>query len=134
MEFADQDIYRQLWKEHPALAGAWNADIEAYVDYDLVGDPPWMHYSASYESTALDSADLFGTDAVEVALTARPSGTQLLTAPRGLLDAAPQYSPEALAQWHARLPGLATNDVPDVNHHTIVMGGPVGHVMSAADG
>ncbi|PYI66087.1 alpha/beta hydrolase [Arthrobacter livingstonensis] len=122
MEFADRTAYRALWKAHPALAGAWNADIEAYVDYDLVGEAPRLHSSASYEAMALDSADLFGTDAVDAALAALPAGTPLLTAPRGLLDADPLYSPEALAQWRARLPGLVVSGVPDVNHYTIVMG------------
>ncbi|MCU6482178.1 alpha/beta hydrolase [Arthrobacter sp. A2-55] len=132
MEFADRAAYRQLWKGHPALAGAWNGDIEAYVDYDLVGEPPRLHSSASYESMALDSADLFGTDAIEAALSALPAGTPLLTAPRGLLDADPLYSAEALAAWRARLPGLAVSEVPDVNHYTIVMGGRGAAAVAAA--
>lgn len=123
MEFADRAAYRQLWKAHPALAGAWNADIEAYVDYDLVGEAPRLHSSASREAMAVDSADLFGTGAIAAALAALPAGTPLLTAPRGLLDAEPLYSPGDLARWQARLPGIAVSEVPDVNHYTIVMGG-----------
>ena len=49
----------------------------------------------------------------------------LLRAPRGLLDEPEAlYSPEHLAVWRARLPGLRTRDVAGINHYTIIMSPP----------
>jgi lipase len=121
MTFATRDDYVQLWKEHPALAGEWTDDVAAYVDYDLVGTPPTLHSSATVESMSRDSADLFATTEIEPALALLAPGTQLLTAPRGLLNTEPLYSAATLSEWEAKLPGLSVSEVPDVNHYTIVM-------------
>lgn len=42
---------------------------------------------------------------------------------RGLMNE-PQalYSPSTVEAWEARMPGLTTHDIADVNHYTIVMG------------
>ena len=37
--FGSTEAYLDFWKAHPALAGHWTPDVEAYVRYDLTGEP-----------------------------------------------------------------------------------------------
>jgi hypothetical protein len=47
----------------------------------------------------------------------------LLTAPRGLLNEVPGlYGPGEVERWKVELPAVTIQEVPDVNHYTIVLG------------
>ncbi len=122
MTFASRADYARLWQEHPALTGNWNADLAAYVDYDLAGEEPRLHPRATVEAMSGDSAELLSSPAAAEALARLAPGTPLLTAPRGLLNAEPLYSPAALAGWQRQFPALEVLEVPGVNHYTIIMG------------
>src|SRR6478672_7748086 len=37
--FASEEEYVAFWRAHPAFAGRWDDDVEAYVRYDLTGAP-----------------------------------------------------------------------------------------------
>ena len=37
--FPSIEAYLDFWRAHPALADHWTADVEAYVRYDLAGEP-----------------------------------------------------------------------------------------------
>ncbi|GAB2821694.1 hypothetical protein GCM10027022_10010 [Alpinimonas psychrophila] len=122
MAFPDREAYRQFWRAHPAFAGQWNSTVEAYVDYDLVGDDSQLHASSSIDAVMVDSQQLNGgTDYFE-ALASMPSPIHFLRAPRGLLNQLPGlYSPEQMVRWKVKLPNLTVHDVSGVNHYTIVM-------------
>jgi pimeloyl-ACP methyl ester carboxylesterase len=119
--FPSREAYRDYWRAHPAFANAWSPAVEAYVDYDLVGDPPAMHSRTSPDAVAGDNTDgTTGTVLME-SMTALAHPTALLTAPRGLLnEPTPLYSERVLADWAGRLPLLTVRQVPDVNHYTII--------------
>ena len=40
MTFPDRQAYRAFARTHPAIHESWSPAVEAYVDYDLVGEPP----------------------------------------------------------------------------------------------
>lgn len=118
MTFDSTEAYVEHWRPHPALAGHWTAQVEAYVAYDLDGD----RSSVSLEAVHDDSADLL--DAAEAGRRARalPDGTPFLRAPRGMLDGPGGLYPAALVEQHrADFPAITVHDVPDTNHYTIVM-------------
>ncbi|HEX4442186.1 MAG TPA: alpha/beta hydrolase [Galbitalea sp.] len=121
VSYPSRDAYRDFWRVHPAFVGEWNDDVEAYVDYDLVGTPPELRSSASGSAALADSMEQgAGTRADEPwAAITRP--ITLLTAPRGLLNGAPLYAPEYLAAFERDHANLAVVDVADVNHYSIVM-------------
>ena len=131
MTFSSRDEYLQLWRQHPAIVGNWSPDVEAYVDYDLIGTAPELHSSATVESMARDSHDLVGTTEIEQALAALRAPTPLLTAPRGLLNEAPLYSADTLSEWHDRIPALEIVEAADTNHYTIVLGAGAPFVAAA---
>lgn len=134
MTFRDHAAYHEFWRQHPAFAHDWDDALEAYLDYDLQGEPPSMTARTTYEAMAQDSRDLLVSQQVQHAAESLPDGTVLLRAPRGLLDQVPPlYPDEAVHRWQARLPGLRVSTVPDVNHYTIVIGAGAGAVAAEVE-
>ncbi|NNM44751.1 alpha/beta fold hydrolase [Knoellia koreensis] len=114
--FPTREAYRDLFRAHPALRD-WTPEIEAYVDYDLVGESPELHSACRIEAALGDARDLY-------AVTPSPSPTAVpsvfLQAERGMLD-----EPEgmyAVGYPERQLPGTPVEVVRGVNHYTIVMG------------
>jgi pimeloyl-ACP methyl ester carboxylesterase len=121
MTFPDRDSYRAYWQAHPAFAVDWGSAVEAYVDYDLVGQPPHLHSSVRPEAVREDSLDHLEGFALRDAVAAlADQPLTFLRAPRGLQDEPPGLYPEALLRGYD-LPGLRWTTVPDVNHYTILL-------------
>lgn len=127
MTFESREAYRDFWRAHPAFVGCWNDTIEAYVDYDLQGEPPRLRASTRLEAVAMDSAQLFGGDVLDGrsyadALRALAVPTTFLRAPRGLMNELEAlYAPDAAGNGRTLVPQLIDIEVDDVNHYTIVM-------------
>jgi pimeloyl-ACP methyl ester carboxylesterase len=133
MTFADTTAYLDFWRDHPALRDAWSPDIEDYLAYDLVGEPPACRSSVSLHAVRDDSADLLDTASNRRRAAALPDGTLFLRAPAGLLAEPGGLYPESLLAQHvADLPGIEGRTVPHVNHYTIVMSGPGAAVLAGA--
>ncbi len=119
MEFASMEAYFDFWRDHPAVGPAWNTDVEAYLRYDLTGEPPRLRSRVSIEAVRADGRELVvdppPVDEVEVPM-------HLLRAGRGLMDEPGGLIPREVAAAAARLPHLAVTDLPDLNHYTIVLG------------
>jgi lipase len=119
MTFPTVEDYLDFWRPHPAFAGAWTPELEAYLAYDLDGD----RSSVSVDAVREDSADLLDADVTGARVAALPAGTTFLRAPYGMLgDPGGLYPAELVAAHTAAYPRLRVRDVPDVNHYTIVMG------------
>ena len=135
MRFADRDAYRDFWRRHPAFqdAGAWNPYVEAYVDYDLAGEPPQMHSRVNAVAVQQDAYGPLAPSMVTmIDRTAVPM--LLLTAPRGLMNQAqPLLPPAAVADKVAKNPQLRHLEIADTNHYSIVTGSGRARVAAAID-
>lgn len=119
--YPTREAYHDFWKEHPAFVGEWNQDVEAYVDYDLVGDPPNLHSSASATAALADAVEQgVGTQADEPWAEIDRQIT-LLTAPRGLQNGPALYPADYLTAFAVQHPNLDVFEVDDVNHYTILL-------------
>ncbi|MBE1592527.1 alpha/beta hydrolase [Nonomuraea angiospora] len=120
--FPTADAYVDFFKAHPAFAGHWNADVEAYVRYDLTGPDGALRSRVAPEAVLQDGRWLrLESEAIAAALTAITSPLSLLRAPRGLLNQDVGMLPDDLVRpWVARLPGLRDEVIPDCNHYTIL--------------
>jgi lipase len=119
--YPSREAYREFWRGHPAFAGEWTDDVEAYVDYDLVGTPPSLRSSASGAAVLGDAVEQgVGTLADQPWSTVRLP-VQFLRAPRGLLNGDPLYAADYLDGFARSHPLLSVNEVQDVNHYSIVM-------------
>jgi pimeloyl-ACP methyl ester carboxylesterase len=130
--YPTREAYRDFWRAHPAFAGEWSDDVEAYVDYDLVGTEPNLRASASAAAALGDAVEQGeGTVADQPWATVTQPVT-FLRAPRGLLNADPLYTPDVLADFASRHPLLSVIEVPDVNHYTIVLNSRGAGAIAAA--
>lgn len=123
MTFPSRTAYREFWRPHPALSAAWSEAIEAYLDYDLVGQEPDLRSSVVTEAALQDLADEFVQPQQPSELLGAYRGpARMLMVDKGLLGQAPGlYSAEERAAWAVAVPRLAMEIVPDLNHYTLVL-------------
>lgn len=123
MTFPDRDAYHAFWRQHPAVGGDyWNDDIVAYVDHDLVGEPPNLRSSVNGDAIRADAVEQLTVPGISDAATRLTCPTLRLFAERGLLDGDPLY-PDAPRD----------EVVADTNHYTIAFDGPRGGAGAVAD-
>jgi lipase len=119
--FPDRVAYLDSYRVHPAFARDWTPEVEAYLDYDLVGEPPELRRSADVDAVVADQNDIVTTD-LPATLAGIQVSTRFLHTSRGFLDDPPGlYAAETVTRLAARWPEIDMTYVPDVNHYTIVM-------------
>jgi lipase len=131
MTFASPEEYVAFWQAHPAFAGRWTKDIEAYVRADLAGEPGALRSVVSEAAVRTDGADLLRDETTIGAVDRIRAPLRLLRAPRGLLDDEPLIPSEVLAAFAAAHPDAVVEDVPAVNHYTITLGAGAPTVAAA---
>lgn len=130
--FSSREAYHDFWRAHPAFdgTGVEDADLAAFADHDLVGDPPELRSSVVEEAVRTDGAEL-----LEAAGSAGELGCRavLVRAPRGLRDGPdPMVPADVAAAWEREAPeSRQVLEVPDVNHYTITLGPGARHVADA---
>jgi len=131
--FPDTDAYVDFWRAHPALAGHWSPDVEAYARYDVIGEPGGVRARAVEDAVRADTHDIVMEKPFADALGHLSRPTPLLTAPAGLQGEPPGFQPpDLVAQWQERVPALRPLLVPDVNHYTIMYEGKGAAVVARA--
>jgi pimeloyl-ACP methyl ester carboxylesterase len=132
-KFADTEAYLDFWRAHPALAGHWTPDVEAYIRYDLIGEPGQLRSRAVEEAIRTDGREILAEKPFADALSRLTKPTPLLTAPAGLFGQPPGLLPaELVAAWQERVPALRPQTVPDTNHYTIMFEREAAAVVSQA--
>ena len=120
--FPSREAYRRFWQAHPALRESWSEAIADYVDYDLVGSPPELRSSVSSQAVFQDARDQFQDPDTADVLGGFSGQARLLVVSRGLLDQPPGlYPQEELVRWRSRVPSLTIDEVPQLNHYTIML-------------
>lgn len=136
--FPTRADYVAMWRKHPAFADAWNADVEAYVNYDLesahdVAHPEAVRSVVSLEAVRTDGRELLLDELTRTAISRVVAPVRLLRAPRGLLnDDRPLLPDEVLAEFVAARPEAQVEMVADTNHYTILLGEGPGPARVAA--
>ena len=122
--FPSREAYREFWRPHPALQEEWNEDVEAYLDYDLIGEEPDLRSRVSQEAVRGDGrATLERVDLLTSSLEALRCPVVLVRAPRDVMNRPTPLQPDELvAQWREKVPQLKDEVVEDTNHYTIVFG------------
>ncbi len=133
MTFESRDSYRDFWRGHPAFADGLSPEVLDYLDYDLDGEAPALRASGSADAVTTDAQELYGPGWYGEALRSLRMPVTVLRSPRGLLAEPPGlYPPGRLEAARAELPQLEIQEVPDVNHYTILMAEPGASAVAAA--
>jgi lipase len=130
--YPSRAAYRDFWRAHPAFVGEWNDDVEAYVDYDLVGSEPNLRSSASGSAALGDAVEQGAGTSADEPWSGIASPISFLSAPRGLLNGPPLYAPDYIEGFATGHPNLTVVHVSDVNHYTIVMNSKGADAIAAA--
>lgn len=123
MTFESFDRCFEFWKQHPAMAddGAWNEVFEAYVTYDLMGDPPDLRSRVSLEAILGDGRDTLVSEDLRAAPDKVSCPMVLIRAPRGILNEPKGLYPDDVAtELVSKHENLEDVLVDDVNHYTVV--------------
>ena len=122
MTFPDVESYRAFWRQHPAFVDDWSEAVQRYVDYDLVGSPGAHHSCVRQAAVQGDFLDQLSGAVPQAAVASLPGiDFRFLRAPRGLLNEPPGlYSSDDMARFEVAYGGMHWQDVPDVNHYTIL--------------
>jgi lipase len=121
MTYPTREAYRDFWRAHPAFVDDWNDDVEAYVDYDLIGREPELRSSASGTAVLADSVEQGGGSVADEPWSVITRPITLLRAPRGLLNGPALYDTDYLADFALHYSNLTVVEVADVNHYTILL-------------
>lgn len=131
MTFPSREAYRDFWRAHPAMGPIWGPAVQAYVDYDLVGEPPELRPSCREEAMRVDGAEVADHAATTAALSQVAAPIDFLRAERGLLDREPFYPEEAVTRWLDGTPVVGARTVPDTNHYSLLLGEPGADAVAA---
>ena len=126
------DEFVALRRAHPAFADDWNDDVEAYVRYEMTGEPGAVTSSASETAVRADMVDLVRDERMRVAVDRVSAPLSLLTAPRGMRNDYAMLPGMLVDTFAATHPRAYVERVPDVNHYTVLLGGGVGPARVAA--
>jgi lipase len=122
--YRSREAYRQFWRGQPHFPpDAWGPWIEAFLDYEIDGEPPALHPRASEEGVRADLME--GLDRERI--IARCRGVRvpvlMLRAPAGFVPGSPPLFPDAMMeQMRACIPHLEEHRIPDSTHYTMIMG------------
>ena len=122
MMFESLDSYYDFWRVHPSVQdeGAWNEVFEAYLAYDLMGEPPELHSKTITEAVFADGRDSFTSADLKQFLDDFARPVTFIRAPRGLLNETPGlYSNELMKDIVANHPNVSDVLIHDVNHYTL---------------
>jgi pimeloyl-ACP methyl ester carboxylesterase len=123
MPFMSVPAYLAFWRQHPAFVDAWNDDVEAYVLHDLSGRPGAFRYVVSVEALEADSDDMVSDETDRNWVDQVQIPVHLLRAEHGVLgDENPLIQRRELDEFIARYPSAHVEDVPGVNHYTLLVG------------
>jgi lipase len=123
MTFGSTDEYLAGWRTHPAYAGAWNADVEAFVRHDAADDGRAVRCVVSEEAVRTETTEMLFDRTTRTALRRVRAPVRLLRAQRGLFDDDHPVIPlPSLETFIADHPHVSVEEVADVNHYTLVLG------------
>jgi pimeloyl-ACP methyl ester carboxylesterase len=131
MEFADRAAYHAFWARHPAFAGLGGPLLAAYLDRDLVGEPPAMRSACRAAVIREDAEDQLRNPEVFAAIHELSVPTRLLWAERGLQnEPVGLYAPEVIAASGLEHDGVAVHFVPGENHYSLALGEAGAHLVA----
>jgi lipase len=130
--FPSADRCVHAWRSHPAVAQAWDEDVEAYVRYDLVEDGGVVRCGASASAVRTDGTEMARDDVNRTALNRVRAPVHLLRAERGLFNDDPVIPRDTLQEFAATHPSVRIEEVTGVNHYTLVLGPGAGPYRVAA--
>ncbi len=122
--YPSREAYRQFWRSQPHFpAEDWGPWIEAFLDYEIGGEPPQLRPKASEDAVRADLSEGFQRDQIVARLQAIRVPVLMLRAQAGFVPNQPPLFPDSMfEQMRTYLPGMEDEMISGTTHYTIVMG------------
>ena len=122
--YPSREAYRQFWRSQPHFPPEdWGPWVEAFLDYEVGGDPPNLQPKASEAAVRADLMEGFKTAELVARLEAIRVPVLMLRAEKGFTPQMPPLFPEpAMQAMRQYVPQMEEHLVPGTTHYTIVMG------------
>ena len=122
MTFPSKESYREYWKPQAAFTKGWSPVLDAYVDYDLQGEPPHLKPATNPLAVEEDSKDLFGSDLINKTLAELDRDVLFIRAERGLQNEEQGLYPmPVLNAVLPNYPRLKFINLENTNHYDILL-------------
>ena len=132
--YASFDAYLDFWRALPVFdGGRWTDDVEAYLRYDLGGEPGALRPKASEAAVRADFADTLASDRLRERLFEVKAPVRLLLAEEGFMPGDAPLLPAAVVEREAAaISDVSWERLPDTTHYTIALGRPGADAVAGA--
>jgi len=122
--YPSREAYRQFWRGQPHFpAKEWGPWVEAFLDYEVGGEPPELRPKASEDAVKADLMEGLQREAMIARLQAIRVPVLMVRAPAGFVPGAPPLYPDTMMeQMRACVQAMDEELIPDTTHYTVLMG------------
>jgi len=122
--YPSREVYRQFWRTQPHFpAEDWSPWVEAFLDYEIGGEPPELRPKAAEDAVKADLMEGLQSEQIAARLKAIRVPVLMVRAPAGFVPGAPPLFPDAMIEPMRRLvPDIDDEVIAGTTHYTVVMG------------
>ena len=121
--YPSREAYRAFWRTQPHFPAAdWGPWIEAFLDYELGGEPPQLRPKAVEEGVKADLMEGLQSEQIAARLRSIRVPLLMVRAPAGFVPGQPPLFPDAMVQRMRDLvPHMEDVLIPETTHYTLVL-------------
>lgn len=122
--YPSRAAYRAFWRAQPHFPQAeWNPWIEAFLDYEVGGEPPELRPKAAEAAVVADLMEGLQSEQIAARLRSLRVPVLMLRAPAGFMPGQPPLFPDAMIEpMRALVADMEEHLIPDTTHYTLLMG------------
>jgi pimeloyl-ACP methyl ester carboxylesterase len=130
--FESRAAYLDFWRKLPTIPTRdWGPWVEAYLDYDLGGEPPSLRPRAAEPAVREDFRSMAQKQEVKQRLRAVTCPVMVIRAPDGVAPGQPPLIPdEVMAEIRECVPSVEEHLVPGTTHYTIALADPGASIVA----
>jgi lipase len=122
--YPSREAYRQFWRGQPHFPPEdWNGWVEAFLDYELGGEPPELRPKASEDGVRADLMEGLQREQLIARLASIRVPVLMVRAPAGFVPGSPPLYPDAMMeQMRTCVHSVEDEVIPGTTHYTLIMG------------
>ncbi|GAC1664972.1 MAG: alpha/beta fold hydrolase [Candidatus Dormibacteraceae bacterium] len=124
--YASRAAYIEFWRGLPAFPAAdWGPWVEAYLEYDLGGEPPALRARVAELAVREDFRSMAQKQEVKQRLLAISCPVMVVRAQDGVASGQPPIIPDqVMAEIRECIPSVEEHRIPGTTHYTIALADP----------
>ena len=122
--YPSREVYREFWRSQPHFPPEdWGPWVEAFLDYEVGGEPLRLQPKALEGAVRADLAEGFQREAIVGRLRAIQVPVLMIRADNGFAPGMPPLFPEAMmAEFRSYVAGMEEETIAGSTHYTMVLG------------